>query len=294
MRIPPILIARHLCDLLPPQIQARVLGDHAFVSQYGRLSRTAVTVGRSGAIDQRELYAAARSVLAGKSHQSLKDISGRPLLVTFNQDSVILKEMGPNNQDVLGALPDLIVLSPGHEQRTHALKRMIESFGPTARDFSALQAAAENRELTNEEVADLLDERSTGVAAHKVRIEMAHRADRVEVDDMVPDSLRYYELYCGPDPRLLPPEEYLSVVLPTYRQRLLQRNLLKGLEICLLGALRDDLMPAAWASHVSDDDMWQALQSIDTLLTPLLLLVSWILRLPGSTTPGTRRWLARR
>lgn len=272
MGIHPILIARHLCELLPKQIQARVLGDHAFVSQYGRLFRTALTIGGRVSVDQHELVAAARRLLGGQGNQKLKDISGSQLSVMLDHGTVVLKVVGQKDQEQLIALPDLSVLSPSLEQRVQALKRMVDSFGPAAPDFSALETAAEDRELTDEEVVDLLEERSTGFAAYKVRIEMAHRADRVEVDDIVPDSLRYYELYCGPDPRLLPPEEYLSVVLSTYRQQLLQRNLLKGLEICLLGAHRDDLMPAAWTSHVSDDDMWQAVQAIDTRANPFAAL----------------------
>lgn len=272
MRIPPVLIARHLCDLLPSQVQTRVLGDRVFVSQYGRLSRSVVTVGRSVSIDQQDLFAGARHVLAGESYQSLKDISGRPLLVTSNQDSVALKEMGQSDQDILASLPDLIVLSPTREQRTRGLKRMIESFGPTARDFSALQIAAEDRELTNEEVADLLDERSTGFAAQRARIVMAHEGNQINVNDIVPDSLRYYEQFCGPDPAALLPEEYLTGALPKYRRLLLQGDVVRGLEICLLGALRDDLMPGAWTSDISDDDMWYALEAIDARANPFMAL----------------------
>ena len=76
---------------------------------------------------------------------------------------------------------------------------MIGSFGPAAPNFSALQTAAENRELTDGEVADLLEERIAGVAARKARIKMAHEADRMQIDDIVPDCLRYYEQFCGPD-----------------------------------------------------------------------------------------------
>lgn len=272
MGIPPILIARHLCELLPAQIQTRVFEDHAFISQHGRLSRTALTIGGRVSIDQHELVAAARRLLAGQGDQKLKDISGNHLTVLMDQSTVVLKVLGEKDQEQQIALPDLTVLSPNFDKRVQALKRMVDSFGPTAPDFSALITAVENRELTDEEITDLLEERSAGFASYKIRIEMAHRADRVKVDDIVPDSLRYYELYCGPDPRLLLPEEYLSVVLPTYRQRLLQRNLLKGLEICLHGALRDDLMPSKWTSHVSDDDMWQALQSIDARANPFAAL----------------------
>lgn len=245
MKIPSILIARHLCELLPSQIQTRIFGDHAFVSQYGRLSRTVLTIDGRVSIDQHELVAAARRLLAGQGDQKLKDTSGNQLTVTLDRSTVVLKVLGEKDQEQQIALPDLAVLSPSFDQRVQALKRMIDSFGPAAPDFSALTTAAGNRELTDEEIADLLEERSTGFASHMVRIEMAHRGHQVEVDDIVPDSLRYYELYCGPDPRSLHPEKYLSEVLPSYRQRLLQRNLLKGLEICLLGALRDDLMPAA-------------------------------------------------
>ena len=272
MRVPLILIARHLCELLPSLIQTRVFGDHAFVSQYGRLSRTALTIGGRISVDQHELVTAARRLLAGQANQELKDLSGNQLTVKFDRSTVVLKVFGENDQEQQIALPDLTILSPNLDQRVHALKCLIDSFGPTAPDFSALITVAANRELTDEEIADLLEERSAGFASYKVRIEMAHTTDRIEVDDIVPDSLRYYELYCGPDPRLLPPEEYLSAVLPAYRQRLLQRNLLKGLEICLLGALRDDLMPAAWTSHVSDDEMWQTLQSINTRANPFAAL----------------------
>lgn len=272
MRVPLILIARHLCELLPSQIKTRVIGDHAFVSQYGRLSRTALTIGERVSVDQHELVAAARRLLAGQANQKLKDLSGNQLTLILDHSIVVLKVLGENDQEQQIALPDLTILSPSLDQRVHALKCLIDSFGPTAPDFSTLITVAANRELTDEEIADLLEERSAGFASYKVRIEMAHTADRIEVDDVVPDSLRYYELYCGPDPRLLSPEEYLSTVLPAYRQRLLKQDPLKGLEICLLGALRDDLMPAAWTSHVSDDDMWQALQSIDTRANPFAAL----------------------
>lgn len=272
MRIPLILIARHLCELLPSQIQIRIFEDPAFVSQYGRLSRTILTLGGRVSIDQHELIAAARRLLASQVAQKLKDISGNQLAVMLDRNTVVLKVEEEKDQELQIALADLAVLSPSFDQRVQALKRMIDSFGPTAPDFSALITAAENRELTDKEITDLLEERSGGFASYRIKIEMAHMGDRVELDDIVPDTLRYYELYCGPDPNSITPEKYISSVLPAYRQWLLQRNLLKGLEICLLGALRDDLMPAAWTNHISDDDMWQALQSIDTRANPFAAL----------------------
>lgn len=267
-----MLVARHLCNLLPSQVRTRVLDDHAFVSQYGRMMSTILTIGGIFLVDQVELFAAARRLLAGKGNQALKDVSDRKISLVLDQDAVSLKGANEQGQDVSVALPDLVVLSPNHDHRTQALKRMVDSFGPASRDFSSLQLMAEGRELTDEEFADLIGERSNGFAAHKTKIEVAHQGDRIQVADIIPDSLHYYEQFCGPNPSLLLPEEYLGVTLPAYRQQLLRRNLVTGLEICLLGALRDDLMPAAWTSNISDDDMWKALEAIDTRANPFASL----------------------
>ena len=272
MGIPPILIARHLCDRLPSSVRTQVLEDRAFISQYGRMTKTIITIGGIFSVDQIELIAAARRLLAGKGDQTLKDTSGRKVSLALGQDVVSLKGVGEKDQELSVVLPDLVVLSPSSGQRTRAIKRMIDSFGPAAPDFSALMIAAENRDLTDNEFADLIDERINGFACHKAKIEAAHQTDQIQLADIVPDSLHYYEHFCGPAPSLILPEEYIKVTLPAHRQQLLRRNLVEGLEICLLGALRDDLMPAAWTSHVSDDDMWQALQSIDTRANPFTAL----------------------
>ena len=272
MGIDRALIARHLCDLLPSQVQARVLGDHAFISQYGPLSRTIVTIGAGISIDQLELLAAVRRVLAGKGNQSVNDVSGRQLLVTADHDTVTLKGVEQKELNQLADLPDLMVLSPNRDHRMCALNRMIDILGPTAPDFSVLQMAARDRELTDVEVSDLLEEISAGFEAHRARIETAHNTDRIQLDDIVPDSRSYYERFCGPNPHNVLPEEYLTGTLPTYREQLLRRNLVRGLEICLLGALRDDLMPAAWTGEINDDDMWKALETIDTRANPFVLL----------------------
>ena len=272
MGIDRALIARHLCDLLPSQVQARVLGDHAFISQYGPLSRTIVTIGAGISIDQLELLAAVRRVLAGKGNQSVNDVSGRQLLVTADHDTVTLKGVEQKELNQLADLPDLMVLSPNRDHRMCALNRMIDILGPTAPDFSVLQMAARDRELTDVEVSDLLEEISAGFEAHRARIATAHNTDRIQLDDIVPDSRSYYERFCGPNPHNVLPEEYLTGTLPTYREQLLRRNLVRGLEICLLGALRDDLMPAAWTGEINDDDMWKALETIDTRANPFVLL----------------------
>ena len=231
-----------------------------------------MTIPAGISIDQLELLAAVRRVLAGKGNQSVNDVSGRQLLVTADHDTVTLNGVEQKERNQLADLPDLMVLSPSRDYRMRALNRVIDNLGPTAHDFSALQMAAEERELTDAEVADLLEEISTGFEAHRARITTAHNAYRIQIDDIVPDSRSYYERFCGPNTRDVMPEVYLTGALPAYRQQLLRRNLVRGLEICLLGGLRDDLVPTAWTGDISDDDIWNALGAIDMRANPFVLL----------------------
>lgn len=53
---------------------------------------------------------------------------------------------------------------------------------------------------------------------------------------------------------------------------MLARDLPRGLSICLLGALRDDLSPGAWTEHLQDDALWDALGSCDPWHDPFSLL----------------------
>ena len=57
-----------------------------------------------------------------------------------------------------------------------------------------------------------------------------------------------------------------------YRKELLRRNLRGGLDICCLGALRDDLMPGQWVKAVDDDTLWDALSSCNAESNPFSLL----------------------
>ena len=50
------------------------------------------------------------------------------------------------------------------------------------------------------------------------------------------------------------------------------RDLRGGLDICCLGALRDDLMPGQWVKTVDNDTLWGALSSCNAENNPLSLL----------------------
>jgi hypothetical protein len=89
---------------------------------------------------------------------------------------------------------------------------------------------------------------------------------------LVPDSLAYFERFCGPPLANADHEEYFRRILPRYRMDLIRRDLVRGLNICLQGALQDDLMPGLWTEHVNDDELWDALTACDPWSTPFALL----------------------
>jgi len=91
---------------------------------------------------------------------------------------------------------------------------------------------------------------------------------------LVPSVLSYYDYFCGPNPGGADPEEYLGLNLPNYRKELIKRNVVEGLDVCLQGALRDDLMPGAWISSYSDDEAWNVLQACDPFRDPFVLLAA--------------------
>lgn len=263
MKISRALIARHLCNLLPSRVKRQVLGDLAFVSQYGPLTQTIITFSAGSSMDQGELFTAIRRALARNENQKVKDIEGNDVFVVFEDDTVFLKKMVEKDLRTLAPLSEFLILSPDKGTRILAINKLLDWLGPTAPDFSVLLMAAEEREINDAETGDILEEMSNGFEAHRTRIATAHKGGQLQLDDIVPDSLSYFERFCGPNPRGISPEEYLTKVLPSYRKQLLNRNLGRGLEICLLGALRDDLLPAAWTDNVPDDEMWNALEAID-------------------------------
>ena len=105
-----------------------------------------------------------------------------------------------------------------------------------------------------------------------MRAAAAFNTNQVTLENLVPDSFAYFERFCGPTPGDTEHEEYFRIVLPQYRKDLIHRDLVRGLDICLQGALRDDLMPGAWTEHLNDNELWEALEACDPWRDPFVLL----------------------
>ena len=176
------------------------------------------------------------------------------------------------SKELEAILDNLLILSPDREERIKKLRQLIDNLGPMAPNFSGLIAEAEKGELSYDQVYELLYEFSSGVAALQNHAKKAFNTQQTTLENLVPSSLAYYDYFCGPNPGNVDPEEYFGSVLPSYRKALIQRSIVDGLDVCLQGALRDDLMPGVWTRGYSDDELWDSLEACDPFRDPFALL----------------------
>jgi hypothetical protein len=272
MKIQPKMIAEYLCNLQPFQIRTRILRNKEFVEQFGLTAQSIITVAGEVNINQSTLFAAARCTLTDRSEQVLIDTKMRKIRMEASQEGVVLKGLPVGEEKAEAWLNELKILSPHRDERIQAIEDLLAAFGPTAPDFSTIRDAAANRELTDEESACLLSERAKGVAALHEHMKRSLKAHQATLFNLIPDSITYFERFCGPNPGRANPEEYLRVHLPEYRKDLLRRDLTEGLNISLRGSLRDDLSPGGWVEDAPDDELWEALSKVDAKRDPFSLL----------------------
>lgn len=263
------LLAEYLGNLLPFDVRNRLLHDQTFGARLHLVSRMVMSIGGNMHVDQQKLFAAAQQALRDQREASLKDVDGHEMFVKVDQGQVFLESSSKGSK---AQLDELMLLSPSQEERTRALRHLIDRLGPTTPDFSVLLTKAVECELNDEEVGKLFAERAGGVAALQSRAASAFNTNQVTLENLVPNSLAYFERFCGPDPGDADHDEYFRTVLPQYRKDLIRRDLVRGLDICLQGALRDDLMPGVWTENFHDDELWAALTACDPWCDPFALL----------------------
>jgi hypothetical protein len=263
------LLAAYLYSQQPFQVRYRLLQDEACAARFTLIARQVLTLGSTVRIDQQELFAATRQALMDKQPTSLRDLDGHEVIVKIEQGQVWIESP---SQDKMTSLDDFMILSPHQEERTQALRNLMHALGPTAPNLSGLLRQAVERPLHDEEVRALFSECTTSVVAYQEKTRLAFDLHRITIDNLIPPSLAYFDRFCGPDPADADPDTYLGIILPQYRKDLMRHNLVRGLDICLQGALRDDLMPGAWTENFDDDELWEALTACNPRRDPFVLL----------------------
>ena len=235
---------------LPEAARGVVIGQDAeFARRCGFETRQIFGIGTDIQLVNSELFAAAREVLATNKERSVQDIAGKEVLVGLDMEdqNIVVKWSDPESVPQKVQVPQLALLSPERETRIAALRSLIERFGPTSPDFQGLLKNMETREANHQELSTIFIESANGVASLQVGlIQKINRAAGFNVVDIIPQSFSYFEQFSGPAPGAREPESYFYKVLVPYRKALLNRDVRVGIDICCLGALRDDLTPGCF------------------------------------------------
>ena len=224
-------------------------------------------------VDQ-ELFAAARHAFSGAGAKSVRSISGSEVSVDLDpEDGNIVLAYPGTASSARKKIPDLAILSPDPQARITALRAMLDRFGPTAPDLSRLLSDLESREPDEAELSAVFREAASGVATVQgALLRKVHFGQPIGTLDVLPQDNAYFEHFVGPQPETRDPEQYIRDTLIPYRRALLDRDLSRGLDICCLGALRDDLCPGQWTVDLDDDAVWEALSTCGADGAPISLL----------------------
>ena len=261
---------------LPEAARRVVMTQEAeFARRCGFETRRVFSIEPDIKLADRDLFVAAREVLVTNKESSIQDVSGKDVSIDIDveQQSILVRWSDTEGVSHQLPIPDLILLSPNREARINALGNIVSRLGPTAEDFRYLLEEIGSRELSHQELSAILDESTNSVAA--VHASLIHKIDHglpISVADIIPQSVSYFERFSGPNPLAQEPEAYFKEVLVPYRKELLSRDLRAGLDICCLGALRDDLTPGQWVADIDNDTIWDALCSCHTKTNPFSLL----------------------
>ena len=263
-------------EQLPKAARRLVIAQNVeFAHRCGFETNLVFSIGPDIKLVNSKLFAAAREVFATKQESVVQDVAGKDMLVDLQGDDqhVVVKWTDDEGVTQQAQVPDWALLSPNREVRRNALGTIIDRLGPTATDFRELLDSITSRQLTDQELAAIFEESTNGVMAVQARLLQKIQQDSsFNVTDLVPQSLSYFERFVGPNPDAQEPESYFRDLLVPYRKTLISRNVRAGLDICCLGALRDDLTPGQWVTELADDIVWDALSSSHATSNPFSLL----------------------
>ncbi len=252
-----------LLDQLPGPMRQLVIAENKELAyKCGFTIQRSFRIGEHFRVLEDELFATTKKVLKSNVEQNVRELSGREIKIGYdeNHQKVFLNWSEDSSTSHRGEVYPLALLSPIPSVRANALKSVIEKLGPAATDYRYLQDTIECSEIDEDILSEIFQESTDGVARTQTNlIRKLERGSDIRFIDLVPQSISYYEKFCGPIPLNPDPEDYLQITLASYRKELLHRNLRTGLDICFLGTIRDDLSPGQWIVNVEDDALWEAL-----------------------------------
>ena len=247
--------------------------DVEFARRFGSEYTTVFSVAEEVSVSSEDLFDAAAQVLATGEVGDILDQSGGRLKLAPDTATGHLFLRRLNGQEVGRPIGELSLLSPLASDRLRTLVEIELRLGPTADSIWELREVIETRIPSFREMESVFHEIGSNFESARVAlIAKVRQGGEFSVGDLVPWSMTYWKKLVGSIPCSEDPEEFIASSLVAYRKTLLKRDLKRGLEICCLGALRDDLSPGQWLCSFDDDSVWNAVEAISVKASPFGLL----------------------
>ena len=163
-------------------------------------------------------------------------------------------------------------LSPSAQVRQAELQHSINELGPTGPDWGHWLKELQQGPLDDAGMTRFFDEIAASLVPNMARIDTDTRAGFLDKTHLVPRSQAYWEALCGPVPGPMDQEIWLREVFEPHRRRLIERDLVQGLDLCLKMGLRNDVTPRSLVAHLSRDELWSALERLRPIDDPFSLL----------------------
>ncbi|MYB31627.1 MAG: hypothetical protein F4Y20_03625 [Acidobacteria bacterium] len=258
-----------------PQETRRVVIEACpeFARASGYETRSVLTVDGGAQVEAATLLRASREALRTGASVAVHDVEGQALEIGPLAGAAGVEIRGKRGEgEVGGRLPDLAMVASTASARRQAVRRLVERVGPTWAVGAAMLKRGPGYAIPDEEVALALRESSGGFARRRQQCMEAVQSGKLSVDDLVPPSVSYFDALAVPPSEEMRSMDYVRQTLVPYRKTLLRRQLGKGLELALSGALHDDLCPGRWLTRHGDDRVWGAVRRVRNTRNPFALL----------------------
>jgi hypothetical protein len=264
-------IARYFALLQPPSIAERLFNDRSFRTEFGLPTREAISFG-GPAIAKAELYDVVRKAFAEQRPQSFAASSGETITVALDEGDIAVSFPATGGPTTTVRPRNLLFLSPIAAVRQAALEQSVNELGPTGPDRGYWMKELQKGPLDDEGMDRFWDKIAASIVPNMARIDGDIRAGLLDRTHLVPRSPAYWEALCGPPAAGMDQETWLKEVFEAHRRRLIERDLVPGLDLCLAMSVRDDLTPRSLVVRLGCDELWGALERLKAADDPFSLL----------------------
>lgn len=195
---------------LPYKLRQEVIKENpAFAEVCGFKTRSVLTVEGSLEMETSVLLSVSREALYRGIVMSTHDVTERTVEIAPMAERAGVEIRWTDGETSHTAyMPDLALLASTTRTRRRALRRVLARVGPTVADAHALLDKPAANPLSDQDVELLLRESATGFASIQDQCRQAVRSGQISLEDIVPDSVAYFEDLVGPPPGALGTDAY--------------------------------------------------------------------------------------